>query len=239
MASVVQPTRAESDISTELQNFRDAAIEAQLQGDVRPAFPTVLAVAKLAPRDRDTRYYTNDRRGPACLEVPRDAEGDGWRKLAGKWPDGGEAILIEQVQFITPLLAPPQPQTRQLREAAAMLHAPMLLVYAEQEDQWRAYNDSAALYWTIVGLFCVPGHTVGMYTTYHALLVDTQTGFILATAMGQSRRQENALPGTTDIVADRTRTESRAAAMAELQKDVRATIAGLALSRGIHAAPPR
>lgn len=237
--NVVRPLTAESAISPELQNFRDAAIETQLKGDVRPAFPTVLAIAKLAPYETSASYYASQNTGPAYLALPRDAEAAGWQALTGPWTGGRPDVLVEQIQFITPLLAPAQPTSRQMREAAAMLHAPIMLVYTHQEDRWMIQNDLAAFYWTIIGLWCAPGHSVGTYTTYHGLLIDTETGFVLATAIGQAGRQEDCVPGAVDIVASRTRATSRAAALEEFQKDVRRTIESVAVMRGIRAAPPR
>jgi len=56
---VVRPAPRLNVLSPELQNLTDAAIEVYLKADVKPAFPTVLAVARLVPQGRG--YYRHSR----------------------------------------------------------------------------------------------------------------------------------------------------------------------------------
>jgi len=83
-------------------------------------------------------------------------------------------------------------------------------------------------YWTFVGLFTVPGNTVGHCTVCQALLVDTRSGFVLATAEGESLREENCLPGAVDIAGPRVEKEARAEAVRKLQGAVQHSLKGLA-----------
>jgi rhombotail lipoprotein len=171
-------------------------------------------------------------RGVLELETIRGQEAEGWRAMAGKG-DPLSPRLLDQVQLVSPMLASQQPTLKSLRDAAALLHAPLLVVYLQQDSSDDGYNSAAMAYWTIIGLFLVPGHTVGHYSTCQAVLIDTRSGFVLATAYGESLKEENVLPGAVPIAIDRTCRQAREAAVAALQQDFRATLAGLAVGRGV------
>ncbi|MCH7812680.1 MAG: hypothetical protein IID40_01540 [Planctomycetes bacterium] len=229
--SIVKPVPQLSVLSPELENLTDVAVETYLTADVRPVFPSVLAVAKV--RLPHNPYYRGPAREPS-LEVLRGDEADGWRRLIGPVAGDGQALL-DQVQMISPLIAESPLDLKTLRTSAALLHAPLLLVYLQDDGHSQGYNDAAMAYWTIIGLFVVPGHTVGHYTTCQGVLVDTRSGFILATAQGEGLREEHVLPGAVNIARDRVRREAQSEAIAALQKDLRATLASLAHSRGVRA----
>ncbi len=221
-ATVVKPVPKLSLLSPELKNLTDDVIETYLTADVRPVFPSVLAVAKVSV----------GRRRALELETIRGPEAEGWRSMPGAG-NLGSAPLLKQVQLVSPMLASERPTLKSLRDAAALLHAPLLLVYLQQDSTDDGYNSAAMAYWTIIGLFLVPGNTVGHYSTCQAVLIDTRSGFILATAHGESLKEENVLRGAVPIAVDRTRKQARAAAVAALQQNFRATLAGLAVSRGV------
>jgi hypothetical protein len=221
-SSVVKPVPKLSLLSPELENLTDDVIETYLTADVRPVFPSVLAVAKVS-----VGYH-----GVLELETVRGQEAEGWRAMAGKG-DPLSPRLLDQVQLVSPMLASQQPTLKSLRDAAALLHAPLLVVYLQQDSSDDGYNSAAMAYWTIIGLFIVPGHTVGHYSTCQAVLIDTRSGFVLATAYGESLKEENVLPAAVPIAIDRTCKQARAAAVAALQEDFRAMLTGLAVSRGV------
>jgi len=224
--SVVKPVPKLSVLSPELENLTDVVIETYLKADVRPVFPSVLAVAKVRPATVSNYGYRKVEKD-AALEVLRGEEADGWRRMIGPVAGGGEALL-EQVQFVSSLLVKNPVTLKGLRDSAALLHAPLLLVYLQDDSQSAGYNDAAMAYWTIV----VPGNTVGHYTTCQGVLIDTRSGFILATAEGEAKREENVLRGAVHIARDRVEQQAQAEAVADLQKSFRETLAGLARSRG-------
>ncbi len=226
---VVKPGVKMNALSPELESLTDQAIETYLKADVRPSFPTVLAVAKLAGPPAHACYSRNEEPA-AALAVPAGDEAAGWRKLTAA-TSNSETPPVEQVQFVTALLAPGKPTLKSLRDAAAMLHAPLLLVYMQDDDAQEGYNDLAMAYWTFVGLFCVPGNAVGHYTVCQAVLVDTRSGFILATAQGEAKREENVLPGAVSIAWDRVARQAQAEAVAQLQANTLETLRALASSR--------
>ncbi len=234
---IVRPVPKLSLLSPELENLSDFKVETYLTADVRPVFPTTLAVAKM-PTPARWDYRSAEARQNDPVEMLRGVEAEGWRSLPGDLQAGGTRI-VEQVQLVSPLVAPAPGSLKGLRDAAALLHAPLLFVYA-QDDEWsEGYNDAAMAYWTFVGLFVVPGHTVGHYTVCQGVLVDTRSGFILATVEGEALREENVLPGAVKIARDRVRREAQAAALADLQTKFREMLVQLAATRGVlHDATP-
>ncbi len=206
----VKPTPALARLSPELANLTDEKIELYLRSNVRPAFPTVLAVAKLTSR------YSSD---SFTLSAIRGQEAEGWKSMAG--PGGGS---ISQVHFLNPLLLEGPLNLKKLRDAAALIHAPLLLVYLQTDNSSQGYNSSAIAYWSIVGLFVVPGNTVGHYSICQAIIVDTRTGVVLATDQTDSIREENVLAGAVDIARERVEKESLSNSVAELQENFRHTI---------------
>lgn len=229
--SIVRPVPKMSLLSPELENLSDFKVETYLTADARPVFPTTLAVAKMPTPDRGYYRRADDRQSDP-VEMLRGVEAEGWRSLPGDLRAGGTRV-VEQVQLVSPLVAPAPVSLKGLRDAAALLHAPLLFVYVQDDQSSEGYNDAAMAYWTLVGLFVVPGHTVGHYAVCQGVLVDTRSGFILATAEGEALREENVLPGAVDIAADRVRREAQAEAVADLQAEFRETLVQLATSRGV------
>ena len=214
---LVEPVAELSALSPELQNLTEAKIETYLTADAKPAFPATVAVGKLTPP-----YYAWARasgQGELSLATVGGEEAEGWRSLAGLDGEPGQGV-VEQVHFISSLLAGGQPDLKNLRDAAALLHAPVLLAYIQVDSANDGYNEAAIAYWSVVGLFVVPGHTVGHHTVCQALLVDTRSGFILASAQGESKREENVLPGAVEIARGRTADQAQAEAIANLQVEV-------------------
>lgn len=191
----------------------DELVEQALDARPKAPFPSVLAVAKIG----STTTWRDAKRQ---VEIVGGADDDAWKKLAGLRDAGGKT-LIDDVRFISPMLVKSDINLRSLRQAAAMLRAPLLLVYVTDENASEGYNDAAMLYWTIVGLYTVPGNTVGHYCVGDALLIDTRSGLILSTAHGEGQREENVFYGAVPIAEGRTGREARTEAMETLVLDTR------------------
>jgi len=211
---VSRPAADLKPLAPELAGFTDETVEAYLKSRPEADFPCTPAIAKLGSASgADFAGH-----GEYEMRMMESEEAEGWRKLVTK--EGTPASPVEDVHFITPMLSGAHPDLKRLRHVAAMLHAPILLVYIEACNSDEGRNAAAMGYWTIVGLFVVPGHTVGHHSVCQALLVDTRTGLILATAEGDAKREENVLPGAVEIAARRVERRSRAEAVAGLQADV-------------------
>lgn len=220
---VVRPTVQMGALSPELAELSDAKIEQYLKANPRPSFPSVLAIARLAPSNY---YQDHDSRR---LDVIQGDEAAAWRRMAER-PEKTGKSLIDQVHLISPVLVSAPLNMKRLRDAAARLHAPILLVYSQADTRDHGYNSAAVAYWTIVGLFLVPGDTVGHYTACYGVLVDTRTGGILATIEGESKYEEHVLPGVVRIVKRRAAKQAGTEAIARFQESFSETLNSLAAS---------
>lgn len=217
---VVRPVDQLNALSPELQSLTDASIETYLKSNVKVNYPTVVAVARLEDRSYGDPWRTGYLGGAAA---------DGWQDLKSLRDSAGKP-MINQVQFISPMLSGRNPTLKSLRDAAALLHAPVLIAYVQMDDAKEGQNSAAMAYWSIVGLFTVPGNTVGRYSLCHALLIDTQSGVILATVQGEAKQEENVLPGAVEIARERLEAAVPAQAVADLQKNVKELMVTLAQS---------
>jgi hypothetical protein len=229
--TVVRPTPRLAALDRELAGMTDAKIEYYLKNNVPPVFPTVLAVARVTPQDRPVGRDADG----TTVEVVQGDEAEGWRRIAA--PTRLGLTLISQVQIVSPMLVGSPATLKHLRDAAALLHAPLLLVYMQSDTADQGYNSAAMAYWTIIGLFVVPGNTVGHYSACQGVLVDTRTGVILATVDGESKREEDVLPGAVDIAARRTQKQTHAEAVARLQEHFQGTLAQLSAMNAVPGTP--
>lgn len=223
---IVRPTPELGVLSPEAKRLTNDDIESYLRASARPAFPTVLAIAKLKqPRG----YYRSESDRRLTIDRIHGEEADGWKRVTKNHGDGNEAPL-QQVHFINSLAVSGEPTLQNLRGAAAKLHAPLLLAYIQEDKSAGGYNSAAMAYWTIVGLFVVPGDTVGHQSVCEGIIVDTRTGAILATVAGEAKREENVLPGAVPIAQRRTREESHSEAVTRFQDDFSRILDQLATS---------
>jgi len=177
-----------------------------LDGEVHAKLPTRLAVAKLR---RD--WYGQEVRLAAI-----DAEElEAWEKIV----EGEKMIAgVQPVSSLAVDLERRGPSgVDALRVAAARLKCELLLVYLQTDGRVDNFNDAAALYWTFVGLWLVPGNVIEHRTVMQALLVDTRTGAILGTATGDSRLEQACPAALADITRDKLSKAAPAKAFADLQ----------------------
>ncbi len=222
---VVRPTPQLSVLSPELENLTDAAIDIYLKAQVRPAFPTTMAIARIASPYAASGPWYGDQTPE--LDPVRGDEADGWRRMEALKDAEGRS-LIEQVQFLNKLLISEKMTLKTLRDGAALLHAPLLLVYLQVDRAAEGQNEAAMAYWSIVGLFTVPGNTVGHHTVCQGIILDTRSGFVLATVEGESKHEERVLPGAVEIARNRTAVEAQAEATRKLQTNSSETLRQLA-----------
>jgi hypothetical protein len=93
-----------------------------------------------------------------------------------------------------------------------------------QDDAEDGYNDSSLLYWTIVGMWTVPGNVVGYYSAGQGLLIDTVSGQIVAVANAESKQEEAVTAAAFDIAKNRIARNARSETLAGLVQDVRAKL---------------
>ncbi len=168
-------TRPVPKLSVLSPELSERNMEKLLKAEVKPEFPAVLAVAKVTSPFSDDVYAGEDE-DKYALEFPHADEMAGWDNL--KSLRGiRHKIIISRIKVINPSLLSGNPTLRKLRDAAALLNAPLLLVYVQKDNASDGFN-------------FLPGYTVGYYSVCQAVLVDTRSGVILATAASESKQVE-------------------------------------------------
>jgi len=173
------------------RSVTDGDIARLLDADVRAKLPTKLAVAKVGCGYR-----------AACVAPIGAEELNEWEQIIARH----QRLFGVQPVSPTLLLAAPDPDEitlRDLREAAARTQCELLLVYTEEMAAVENYNDAAALYWTFVGLWLVPGNVLEQKTAMQAILVDCRTGMVLGTATGDAHGKKTTPAAYAGIARDR------------------------------------
>jgi rhombotail lipoprotein len=101
----------------------------------------------------------------------------------------------------------------------------LLLVYLQGDSSVDNYNDGAILYWTLVGLWLVPGNTYEHLCVMQAILVDCRTGAVLGTATGEGRLSRLHAAAYQDITRGQLQREAPRKALADVQKSFAKTLA--------------
>ena len=187
----------------------DRDIAARLDADVRAKLPTTLAIAKI-----NSGYSY---RYSAGLQTIGAEELNSWEKVVASEP------LITGVQPILPIAMKQakegEPTTlRALRDAAARQNCELLLVYLQDDTDLENSNNASILYWTIVGLWVVPGTDVEHRTVTQAVLVDTRTGSILGSATGEDRDKRTRPAALSDVNDEKLRQKTAENSLKDLQK---------------------
>jgi len=200
-------------------NLTERNIQKFLKQRVKVDFPAVLAIAKVEDPGLDPNVSEDTDEGRQfTLQQLQSTEADGWQQLR-KVQGRNFNTVIRRIQYIRPGMLTGRPTLSKLRAAAARLHAPLLLVYTQEDRFNQGYNDAAAAYWTGVGLLFVPGNSLGYHSVAQAALVDVDTNVVLATAESQARREDKVPIIVVDSTRDKMMDETRAEAIAGLQKN--------------------
>jgi hypothetical protein len=191
------------------ETSQNAAIAALLdEGEsVQFKFPAAVAVARLRP---SWDYNAGNQR--FGLDTIDSLELDAWnRAVAGQH-------TVTDFRAIPPIIiTEPCVDIRSLREASARLKCELLLVYAQDESSVDNFNDAAALYWTFIGIWLVPGDVVEHKAVAQAILIETRTGSILGTAVGTSYLKQIIPLAYRDITHDKLAKQTRTQALADMQ----------------------
>ena len=188
----------------------DGNIANLLDANVRAKLPTSLAVARL--RSHCSGYQ------PYLARIDAE-ELLAWEKIAA-----GQAML-RGVHPISALShARDKPTLHSLRVGAARMGCELVLVYLQCDSTVDNYNNAAVLYWTILGLWTVPGNVMEHKTVMQAVLVDSRTGAILGTATGDAHRKRTYPAAFADQRRGELEAETPSAALGDLQAGCRRLI---------------
>ena len=184
------------------KTITDSGISNLLDADVRAKLPTGVAVAKIGE-------YS----GLETLET----------KELQRWDD----VICAQAHItgVHPisdamLMGRHSITLQSLRTSAAGMNCELLMVYTRSDSAVDNFNDAAALYWTFVGLWLVPGNVIEHRTVMQAILVDCRTGMILGTATGDARDKRLCPAAFADIRKDELAEKVPQKALTDLEKGV-------------------
>ena len=112
----------------------------------------------------------------------------------------------------------------ELRQAAASLHADMLLIYTLDTT---FQVEDVALPLTVVTLGLSPNQVAHVSCTAYAVLLDTRNGYVYGIAEGTERQQQLASAWTSEAAVDQTRRRVESAAFKRLGQNLQATWIGV------------
>jgi rhombotail lipoprotein len=184
----------------------DGDIARLLDVDIRAKLPTPLAIARVQACYGG--YVSTDEIDADELKA-WDAVARNYREITGVTPVARVALGGGLHDRIT---------LHSLREQAARAHCELLLVYVQADRSTDNFNDASVLYWSIIGLWVVPGDHLEHRTVMQALLLDCRTGMILGTATGDSHERTDVPAAFADNHKTMLETTAHAKALADLQK---------------------
>ncbi|MEM6334901.1 MAG: hypothetical protein AAF823_16335 [Planctomycetota bacterium] len=182
-------------------------IEQALRKKPLAAFPTGIAVAQVEGIDV-SRYSRNATRARYALVGTRQhATEDQLAKIQAL------SMVVGVAPINRMLLVSELEDDAALREAAARLHADLLLVYTFDTEVYLGDTDSPV---DVVTLGFIPSRTARVASTASSLLLDTRNGYLYAVAEGSSEHTQPANLWTTRSAVDDARRRAERDALADM-----------------------
>ncbi len=197
----------------------DSPVQSSL--DKRPLahFPTAIAVVRVQSPGYTSSTAKGWGTGKFSIVTGRDIEPDGQVEKLAKLPMVNGIAPLNRL-----LLSSELNSDADLRQAAAALHAEMLLVYTL--DTTFDINDKAAPL-TVVTLGLSPNQVVHVNCTASAVLLDTRNGFVYGVSEATNRQSQLASAWTTDAAVDDVRRRVETAAFTQLVTEFEKTWSGV------------
>lgn len=175
-------------------------------------FPAGVAVARVQAAGYTSPTAKGWGNGRYSLVTTRDIEKPEQLDAVKSWPQLHGFAPLNRL-----LINDPLDSDQPLRQAAASLHADMLLIYT-LDTTFKTEDKAVPL--SVVTLGLSPNQQVRLTTTASAVLLDTRTGFVygVAEATAQQNRMTNAWQDAeaTDTTRRATETEAFGKLMTEL-----------------------
>ncbi len=195
----------------DLKLFADRDIAEILERRPSAPRPVHLATARVqAPhyRSHSTRSHG---KGRYSVVTVRDVEQDADFDRLADLPEIAQVVPINRL-----LLSDQLESDRELRQAAAALHADMILIYTFDTD---FFIDDALRPLTVITLGLSPNKVVRMSTTASAVLVDVRTGYVYGACESTVRRKQLASAWTSRDAVDHSRRKTEREAFEKLISD--------------------
>jgi hypothetical protein len=186
----------------------DSMIKETLAKRPLAEFPTGLAMARIQAPGYQSKTTEGYGRGAYSVIITRDIEKEEQIKRLEKLP------MVNGIAPISRLLLPQDLSSdRELRRAAADLHADVLLVYTLDTN---FYDEDLAAPLTLITLGASPNRHISVVTTASAVLMDTRNGYVYGTAAATERHNELANAWGSEAAVDRSRRDTESAAFEKL-----------------------
>ena len=188
--------------------FADQDIKTIL--DRRPVSPLPANLAVVRVQEPHYRSYTAEGYGQGRFSVVtvRDIEEEKDFDRVANLPEVSQVVPLNRL-----LLSDRLDSDRQLRQAAASLHADMLLVYTFDTD---FFVGDALRPLTVVTLGLSPNKRVRVTTTASAILVDVRTGHVYGSCETTTRKEQLASAWTSSDTVDHSRLKTERQAFENL-----------------------
>ena len=182
-------------------------------------FPTGIAVVRIQAPGYVSETAEGWGTGRYSIVTTRDIESPADLKRLSKLP------LVSGIGPINRLLLPTQLESDlQLRDAAARMHADLLLVYTL--DTTFVVEDKAAPL-SVVTLGLSPNQHAKVVCTASALLLDTRNGYLYGVAEATDRQGQLASAWTSNAAVDQTRRRAETKAFTKLVGELEKTWTGV------------
>jgi len=220
--SYVTPGRAADmrafGVSREQQT--DASILAAADRHPLATLPTAIAIVRVQEPGYHSESADSFGSGAYSVVTTRDiANMDATLKKIQSLP------MVSGVAPISRMLLPEEFHSDlELRQAAAALHADMVLVYT-LDTTFRVEDTIAPL--TVITLGLSPNQVAHVICTASAVLLDTRNGYVYGVCEATDRQDQLASAWTSEAAVDQTRRRAESKAFEKLAGDIQTTWAGV------------
>ncbi len=212
-----------------LKLFADRDIREIFERQPSAPRPVHLAIARVqAPRYRSYSSRSHGQ-GRYSVVTVRDVEQEQDFERIAKLPDIAQVVPLNRL-----LLSDQLESDRELRLAAAALHADMILIYTFDTD---FSSDDFLRPLTVITLGLSPNKWVRVSTTASAVLLDVRTGYVYGACESTARRKQLASAWTSRDAVDHSRRKTEREAFELLLADFEKLWAGVA-SDSLAGVPP-
>ena len=203
----------------------DGAVAQALGKHPLATLPTAIAVVRVQETGYSSKTSEGWGKGAYSIVTTQDIAG-----ADQKFQQLARQPGISSLAPINRLLLPQELRSDlELRQAAAALHADMLLIYTL--DTTFTVED-AVLPLSVITLGLSPNQVAHVVCTASAILMDTRNGYIYGVAEATERQSQLASAWTSEAAVDQTRLRTEAKAFDKLADQLQATWAGVAREMG-------
>jgi hypothetical protein len=201
------------------EQLTDYGVRQVLELKPLATFPANLCVARVQGGDYRNYYCRSYGRGAYSVVTTRDVETDEhYQRLAGM-------PMVQGVAPMNRLLLPADLRSdRELRQAAARLHAQVLLVYTF-DTQFYDENNASPL--DVVTLGFGAHKKVRITSTASAALLDVRNGYVYGVAESTARHEQDTRSWNNEAKADESRRRAEAEAFDGLVDELAKTWSGV------------